>query len=316
MPKLIHRVTTTVTQVRDSYDGVRVLELSDPDGWELPPFTAGAHIDVHLPSGTVRQYSLCGDPARQNRYLIAVKHEKDGRGGSSEIHRDIAVGCILPASLPRNQFPLAEAPHHVLIGGGIGITPFLSMIQVLERFGGSFELHYGTRTPAETPFLDALAPRAEAGRVRHYFSRVQPAARMNLEEILGGVSPDAHVYCCGPASLMNAVREIGGERFEGRLHLEAFGADNPGSESDFQVEIASTGQIIDVPKGQTILNALRTAGLEINSSCEGGVCLECKTRYLEGTPIHKDLTLPAEDRREFLTPCVSGCSGSKLVLDL
>lgn len=315
MAKLIHHVTTMVTRLWDACEGVRVLELADPDGWELPPFTAGAHIDVHLPSGKLRQYSLCGDPACRNRYLIAVNHHEDGRGGSSEIHRDIVEGTILPVSLPRNLFPLAAAPRHVMIAGGIGITPFLSMIYELEHSGQAFELYFSTRTPEKTPFLDELAPLVQAGRAHLYHSRAVPVSRIDLRQILEAVTPDAHVYCCGPAALMEDVRLIAGEAIGDRLHLEAFGG-FAGSETEFQVQLANSGRVIEVPKGQTILNALRSANVDIPASCEAGVCLECKTRYLEGAPIHKDLTLGIEGRKTFLTPCVSGSAGPKLVLDL
>jgi ferredoxin-NADP reductase len=317
MPKLIHRVTTVVRLIRRVADDVLSFELADPDDWELPPFTAGAHIDVHLPNGAVRQYSLHGDPAEANRYRIAVKREAAGRGGSACLHRDVAEGDILPVSLPRNHFPLAAAPHHVLIAGGIGITPFLSMLPVLAASGDTFELHYCTRTPAATPFLEQLAPLAAAGRVRHHFSRGDASARLDIAALIARVPADAHVYCCGPAAMIYAVQEAAGPDFADRLHAELFGSANgtPG-DSDFTVELARSDRRISVPRGQTMLAALREAGVEIDASCEAGICLDCKTRYLSGTPVHRDLAMRAADRAEFITPCVSGCAGPSLVLDL
>ncbi|HMG49417.1 MAG TPA: PDR/VanB family oxidoreductase [Inquilinus sp.] len=317
MPKLIHRVTTIVRRIRRVSDDVLSFELADPDDWELPPFTAGAHIDVHLPNGAVRQYSLHGDPAEANRYRIAVKREAAGRGGSACLHRDVAEGSILPVSLPRNHFPLAPAPHHVLIAGGIGITPFLSMIPALAASGDGFELHYCTRTPSATPFLEQLAPLATAGRVRHHFSRGEVPAPLDIAALIARVPPDAHVYCCGPAAMIRTVQDAAGPQFAGRLHAELFGrADGAADDSDFTVELARSGRRIPVPRGQTMLAALREAGVEIGASCEAGICLDCKTRYLSGTPVHRDLAMRAADRTEFITPCVSGCAGPSLVLDL
>lgn len=317
MPKLIHRVTTVVRRIRPVADDVLSFELADPDDWELPPFTAGAHIDVHLPNGAVRQYSLHGDPAEANRYRIAVKREAAGRGGSACLHRDVAEGSILPVSLPRNHFPLAAAPHHVLIAGGIGITPFLSMIPALAASGAGFELHYCTRTPAATPFLEQLAPLAASGRVRHHFSRGDTSARLDIAALIARLPPDAHVYCCGPAAMIQAVRDAAGPRLADRLHAELFGQpDGPADDGGFTVELARSGRSIAVPKGQTMLAALREAGIEIDASCEAGICLDCKTRYLAGTPVHRDLALRAADRADFVTPCVSGCAGPGLVLDL
>lgn len=308
-------VTTIVRRIEDLAADVRAFELADPDERDLPPFSAGAHIDVHLPSGAIRQYSLYGDAIERNRYRLAVRREASGRGGSDAFHREVGEGATLSVSLPRNHFPLADARHHMMIAGGIGITPFLAMIGELRRTGGSFELHYCSRTPETTPFLTELAPLAADGVVHHYFSRT--ARRIDLAQVLAGLASDTHVYCCGPASLMDAVRSLGGTRLAGRLHFESFGAaEVVDNDSAFEVELARSGVSVTVPAGETILNALRDAGIEIASSCEAGACLECKTRFLAGTPVHRDLVMTDEDRLSFLTPCVSGCAGAKLVLDL
>ena len=318
MAKHIHRVTTVVRAIEPVSEGVLAFALADPDDWELPPFTAGAHLDVHIPGGPVRQYSLFGDPAERNRYSIAVKREDLGRGGSVGLHRGLSVGTIVPVSLPRNHFPLRPGPRHVLIAAGIGITPFLSMMPELDRRGERFVLHYASRSPETTPFLDRLGPRAAAGQVRHYFSRTETPARLDLTAILREAGDDAQVYCCGPLPLLQDALRLG-TALSGRLHVELFGGEGVAGapvDPDYTVELARSGRLIVVPRGQTMLAVLREAGVEMSASCEGGVCLECKTRYLAGTPIHRDLTLPAAERGQFLTPCVSGCSGEKLVLDL
>lgn len=315
-PKSIHRVTTVVRRIEDVSVDVRAFELADPDDWDLPPFSAGAHIDVHLPSGAVRQYSLYGDATERNRYRLAVRREKAGRGGSETFYREVDEGAVLSVSLPRNHFPLADARHHVMIAGGIGITPFLSMIRELHRTGGSFELHYCSRAPETTPFLAELGPLAARGVVHHHFSRTAKSSRIDLTRVLGEVSSDAHVYCCGPLSLMNAVRAATGSHLAGRLHFESFGAEATDNTTAFEVQLARSGRVVAVPVGQTILNALRGAGVEIEASCEAGVCLECKTRVVEGNPIHRDVAMKAEDRVSFFTPCVSGCAGTRLVLDI
>ena len=318
MAKHIHRVTTVVRAVEPVSEGVLAFTLADPDEWELPPFTAGAHLDVHIPGGPVRQYSLFGDPADRNRYFIAVKREDLGRGGSVGLHRGLSVGTIVPVSLPRNHFPLRPGPRHVLIAAGIGITPFLSMMPELDRRGERFVLHYASRSPEKTPFLDQLAPLAAAGQVRHYFSRADLPARLDLAGILREAGDDAQVYCCGPLPLLQDALRLGAT-LSGRLHVELFGGESATGapiDPDYTIELARSGRLIVVPRGQTMLSVLREAGVEMSASCEGGVCLECKTRYLAGTPNHRDLTLPAADRGQYLTPCVSGSSSEKLVLDL
>jgi ferredoxin-NADP reductase len=282
----------------------------------VPPFGAGGHIDVYLPSGAVRQYSLYGDPAEGNCYRIAVRRDDAGRGGSRAFHRDIREGSILPVSLPRNHFPLREGAHHLLIAGGIGITPMLSMIEVLKRDKISFELHYCSRTPESTAFLPELAPLAKRGIVTHYFSRIPCPQRLDIASLLARSRSDSQIYCCGPHALIDAVTAIGAAEFTGRLNIEFFGSAPSCGQTAYEVRLARSERVIPVPPGETMLNALREAGVDVPSSCEGGVCLECKTRFLDGMPVHRDLVMSAADRRQFLTPCVSGCAGSQLVLDL
>jgi ferredoxin-NADP reductase len=311
MLKPIHRVSTVVKRVEDVSEKVREFELGDPDDWDLPPFGAGAHIDVHLPSGRVRQYSLLGDPEERSRYRIAVKREDQGRGGSAELHETFRAGAFVPVSLPRNHFPLADAGHHVMIAGGIGITPYLSMMSQLEASGGSFELHYCAKSAAKAPFFDRLAQ----GRVHFQFSETN--GRIDVDRLIGSVGGDTHVYCCGPASLIAAVQSAARAANLGeRLHVEFFSSESADGEAEYELRLARSARLVPVAKGQTMLQALRGAGVELPSSCEGGVCLECKTRYLEGSPVHRDLVMKPGERAEYLTPCVSGCASKSLTLDL
>lgn len=311
MPRSIHRVSTRIRSIHDEHN-VRRVELADEDGWPLPPFTAGAHVDIHLPSGKVRQYSLCGDPADATRYLLAIKRDANSRGGSVEVHETLDIGQELLLSLPRNHFPLAEATgRFVLVAGGIGITPFLSMLPELRRRGADFVVHYSTISPEATPMRDVLEPYASRVRFHHDLTDTL----IDLKELIAGLTDRDHLYVCGPAPMLADAETLGAHLGE-RLHIEHFGADAAGGDPAYEVEIASTGQIVPVPEGHTMLEALRAAGLEVPASCEGGVCLDCKTRYLSGTPVHRELTMPKSERSTYLTPCVSGCDGGRITLDL
>lgn len=313
--RMNHHVTVVVRAIHDEPGGVRRLTLADPDNWPLPGFTPGAHIDVHLPKGRVRQYSLTNNPRDNTRYDIAVALEKDGRGGSKSIHADIRVGDLLAVSLPRNLFPVAESGEHILIAGGIGVTPFLSMLPHFEQQHQNYELHYCTRHADQTPFSTELAARVTTNKVRHYFTRDPANSKPNLKSIVGNWAPDRHVYCCGPNRMVDAVLELTSSWPADHIHIERFGAAGT-QDAAYTVTLGRSGRQIPVPSGQSMLSALRNAGVDMPSSCEAGVCLECKTRYTSGDVLHRDLVMPAADRKQFLTPCVSGCQGSSIVLDL
>jgi vanillate monooxygenase ferredoxin subunit len=289
----------------------------------LPAFTAGAHLDVHLPNGLVRQYSLCNPPAQSDRYLIAVLRDAASRGGSQAVHDAVAAGSTLQVSVPKNHFPLAEvAPHHLLLAGGIGITPMLAMAETLSVSGQSFELHHATRSRERTAFMDRLAAAPYASRVTHHFDDGEPAQRLDIATTLGSAPKDAHLYVCGPQGFMDAV--LGAARSSGwpevRLHYEFFGAapvDTSGDGS-FEVEIASSGRVIPVKADQTALAALIDAGVDVPMSCEQGVCGTCLTGVKSGTPDHRDHYLTPEEQAandQFL-PCCSRAKSARLVLDL
>lgn len=313
-----HHVTTIVRSMVRETDRVIHYELADPDNWELPPFTAGAHVDVRLENGMVRQYSLCGDPAVRNRYHIAVQAEPRGRGGSLALQAQLDVGSVLALSLPRNHFPLVQdASRHVLIAGGIGITPFLSMLPVLNRQGARFDLHYCTRTPAETAFLQRLAPLTGGGGVRIHHDRTASPNPLDVAALLDRPVAGEHVYCCGPAGLINAVLQATRDRDPASVHVEQFGgAPRTAGGTAYSLELARSGRTIPVPPDQTMLEALRAAGVDLPSSCEAGVCGVCRTGWLAGAPAHRDLIMKPHERATHLMPCVSGCAGGTLVLDL
>ncbi len=311
MPRYIHRVTARIKSIRDEHL-VRRLELADEADWPLPPFTAGAHVDIYLPSGTVRQYSLCSDPAHDNRYHLAIKRDANSRGGSTEVHDVLTEGKELLLSLPRNHFPLVEASGRiVMLADGIGVTPFLSMLPELERRGADYLLRYSTLSPEAVPMRDVLAEYGDRVRFHHD----ETGTTIDLAAEIAAIGPDDHLYVCGPAPML-AVAETLGAHLRARLHIEHFGADGAGGDPAYEVEIASTGQVVPVPEDYTMLEALRMAGVDVPASCEGGVCLDCKTRYLAGAPIHRELTMPKSERGEYLTPCVSGCEGGRITLDL
>lgn len=318
-----------VRAIHDEAPGIRSFELSDPDGHELPPFTAGSHVDVVVPGGPLRQYSLFNDPAERHRYRIAVLLEPSGRGGSRAMHEAVAPGDLLEVSAPRNHFPLEEsAERHLLIAGGIGVTPLLAMVSRLQRIGAPFEIHYCTRSAERTAFRDALAPLAAAGAVRFHHDGGDPGRGLDVRALVARADDDegTHLYCCGPPGLMRAVRDAASAWPAYRLHFEHFAAPatpqpaaaaaGPDAEQAFEVELASSGRVLTVPPGQSILSVLCAAGLSPDSSCEAGVCGVCRTRYLAGDVDHRDFVLADAERADHVMICVSRSRGPRLVLDL
>jgi ferredoxin-NADP reductase len=312
-------VTTVVKSIRTTAPDVHVYELVQPEDWELPSFDAGAHVDVHIPGGLVRQYSLAGDPAEQRSYTVAVMADRNGRGGSEAFCAETKVGTEVHVSLPKNYFAMAAgARRHIFIAGGIGITPFLSMMRVALRRGESFELHYCTRTAINTPFRDELEKLGRE-RIRFHHSQGTAAKRLNIAEVMQRCGPDDHVYCCGPDRLMNAVREEGVRHLDaGNLHFERFAVPEAGAGASpaFEVKLLRQNRSIPVEEGESVLNALRRCGVTVDAGCEAGTCGDCKTRYLEGRVMHLDFRLSEAERGEFMMPCVSRSLSPSLTLDL
>jgi len=308
-------ITTVVRNIVEETPRVMRFELTCPDFWELPAFTAGAHVDVVLPGGDIRQYSLCGDPSDRYRYQIAVQRDDLGRGGSLAMHRLVKEGMIMPISMPKNLFGLsAVAQRHTFIAGGIGITPFISMIIELERRGGLYELHYCAKNLQETAFLKVLEHRIAKGSVHIYHSGKE---RLDLTKLLQAQRPGEHVYCCGPSKLLDAFLEATQHWVAETVHYERFGKQpNTIETPPYEVRLAKSERMVQVGANQTLAAALMAAGAPIKVACEAGVCGTCKVRYLSGTPVHGDLILSAEDRAEIMTPCVSHGLGTCLELDL
>ncbi|MCE2659648.1 MAG: PDR/VanB family oxidoreductase [Rubrivivax sp.] len=311
-------------------DGICSVELVALDGAALPPFDAGAHLDVQLPfvrPGLARPYSLCNDPAERHRYLIAVLREPASRGGSAAMHDQVHEGMTLQVSPPRNQFPLVPgATRHRLLAGGIGVTPMLAMAYTLAHQGADFRLHYAARSRARMAFVDRLQQSAFAKRVHLHVDDGEPAQRLDLAAALAAPAAGEHLYVCGPAGFMDAVRAAAQAQGwpASQVHQESFGpAAAPAStgaagEGGFEVELAHSGRVIVVPAGQTVLAALSAAGVEVASSCEQGVCGTCLTRVVCGTPDHRDQYLTPEEQAandQFL-PCCSRSLSPRLVLDL
>jgi len=299
-----------VVEVAREGDDVVVVGFRHPRRPRLPLATPGAHVDLHLPDGRVRQYSLCGDPDDESVYRVAVKREEEGRGASRWLHDHLRVGETLNVSAPRSHFEIAdEATRHVMIAGGIGITPFVPMVQRLARRGADFVLHYLSRR-ADPPFLGTL--REACGPLRlalhlHGGSRFDPASAFP------GHDPGTHVYCCGPLRLTTAMRaasEAAGWPDE-RLHVEAFKAlfDEGFAPEPFEVEVASTGAVIAVAAERSLLDALKENGIDLPSSCLIGVCGSCECGHSGGDVIHRDVVLGPARRRARMIPCVSRARG-------
>lgn len=304
-----------VADARDGSGDVRRLVLRHPRRPVLPEPEAGAHVDIRLPDGRVRHYSLCGDPADHSQYVIAVKREAEGRGGSRWIHDNLTVGAEVHVSAPRNHFPLAvEAREHILIAGGIGITPMLAMAHRLRRDGASFTLHFCAKRAYKAPLL-ADAVDVCRTNLRGWFSGDAGGSRFDAAKALAGLSGQSHVYCCGPIRLVEAVRAAAMHLPPRQIHLETFVPPALGPAQPFDMVIASTGQTLHVPAERSALSVLRDNGFRIASSCELGVCGSCECRYRSGTVIHRDVVLDQEQRNDTLLLCVSR-GADRLVLDL
>ena len=313
------RVVRKAAEAQD----ISTFELVNVEERALPAFSAGSHIDVQLPNGLTRQYSLCNDPTESHRYLIGVLRDPGSRGGSAAMHDLVQEGDVLHVSPPKNHFPLAhEAAHSVLVAGGIGVTPILCMAERLAVAGASFEMHYCTRSPERTAFLQRIRDSSFAGRVQFHFDDGPEGQKLQLHRLLSPVRPGTHLYVCGPKGFMDwllgAARSAGWP--EAQLHYEFFGAEVVKSDADesFEVQLASSGKVVVVPKDRTVVQALAAIGVEVATSCEQGVCGTCLTRVLEGEPDHKDMYLTPEEQEanDQFTPCCSRSKSKLLVLDL
>lgn len=303
-----------ITARSEVADGVVQLRL---EGAGLPRWEPGAHLDLVLPSGLVRQYSLCGDPEDTVAYTVAARLVEDGRGGSREVHEQLREGLEIEVRGPRNRFPLAEARAYVFVVGGIGITPVWPMLRSLAASGADWRLLYGGRSRGAMSFL-AEIERLGADGDRVTVVAQDEAGHPDVAAALGGLAPGTAVYCCGPEPLMDAVAAALPEGLP--LHLERFSAapgdtTGPGSGA-FEVELRRSGRTVPVAAGQSVLAAVRTAAPHVAYSCEQGFCGTCQQRVLEGEIDHRDDLLTDDERGDSMLICVSRCRGGRLVLDL
>jgi vanillate O-demethylase ferredoxin subunit len=301
---------------------VKAFELVAAEGEELPTFSPGAHIDVHIADGLTRQYSICNGPGEQGFYLIGVKRELESRGGSAAMHEAIGEGSTLRLGGPRNNFPLVEeAPLSLLLAGGIGVTPLVSMARHLAARSRSFALHHFVRDSQQTAFRELLAHEGLAAHATYHYGLVPPGLDATLEDILAAPLPGANLYLCGPKPFMNLVQAVarGLGWADGAIHLEYFAADTPYRTGDgFEVVCAKSRRAMTVPEDKTIIEVLRANGIEIETSCEQGVCGTCLTKLLQGEPDHRDLFLQPDEQEAgtVIMPCVSRARSPRLVLDL
>lgn len=315
-------IEVVVTSRNNEAQDICSYELACVKGGQLPGFSAGAHIDAHLPGGLIRQYSLCNHPQERHRYLIGVLKDVASRGGSQSLHEQINSGDRLFISEPRNLFPLvAESRRSLLFAGGIGITPILCMAEQLAHSGGDFELHYCARSRERAAFVERLKGASFADRVHLHFDE-EADSRLDAAKVLGNPQPDVHLYVCGPSGFMQHVLDSAktqGWRDE-HLHREYFAAAPTDTRADgaFQVKLAHSGKVFDIPADKTVVQVLESHGVEIALSCEQGICGTCLTRVLEGVPEHRDLFLTEEEQaaNDQFTPCCSRAKSRLLVLDL
>jgi len=306
-----------VESIQAEAAGIRSFTLAHPDGKRLPPFQAGAHVAVTIELDGLpaeRRYSLTSAPALSDRYEIAVQLEAASMGGSRYMHEAVEQGDLLEVSEPRNDFSLsAEASRHVLIAGGIGITPLLSMCQELRTRAASFELHYAAKSPARMAFREPLSSLGHDG-IHLYCGD----PRMNLARILADSKPDAHVYVCGPHRLVEAVREtaaLHGWRRD-QVHFESFGPRWQADDKPIHIELAQSGLEFAVPVGKPILDGIIENGAWATYDCRRGECGSCVTAVLSGEPDHRDNCLPQSARSDSMCTCVSWARSERLTLDI
>lgn len=314
-PALQARVRT----LRYEAEGVVSVELVPLDAGAFAPFEAGAHIDLHLPAGLVRSYSLLNPQDERDRYVLGILADAKSRGGSRYVHEQLRVGSVLPISAPRNNFALDEqASRSILIAGGIGITPILCMARRLHALGRAADVLYCVRARRQAAFLDALQT-LDSALTLHVDE--EAGVPPDLQAYLADKPRDAHLYCCGPAPMLaafeDACRALGFEN----VHLERFSADTTVARADeagYVVECAQSGKTVEVPAGKTLLDALLEAGIDAEYSCMEGICGACETRVIEGEPDHRDSVLSSAEKagNKVMMICVSGCKSGKLVLDL
>ena len=317
---MMGELALTVRRKSEIADGVFLFELRSPTGDDLPAFAPGSHITVTAPSGQKRRYSLCNDASERDRYLIAVKQEPGGRGGSLSFTTDVREGDRITVEPPANEFEMSksEPKSFIFIAGGIGITPIRSMIlHCLRERKPNFKLYYVTRTPTAMAFREEFSAKEFAGKVVLHHDNGDPDQAYDLWPVLEE-QRGAHLYCCGPRGLMDAVRDMTGHWPDSAVHFEDFvGASAPHADDNpFEVRLARSGTSYEVAAGVSILDTLRKHGHVSASSCESGTCGTCRTRFTEGEPDHRDLVLSEKEKKSEIMICVSRSKSPSLTLDI
>lgn len=309
-----------VRQMRWESRDVMSVRLEHAEGGAVPSWTPGAHLDVHLGRGLVRQYSLCGDPDDKTGYRIAVLRDPSSRGGSQHVHDTLRPGHRIPTSEPRNNFELLDSPKYLFLAGGIGITPILAMIGEAERRGADWELYYGGRTRETMAFLDELAQYGE----RVHLVSEDREGRLDLPGLLGEARAESLVYTCGPEGLLGAVESYATVWPDGAIQLERFKpkaraeADEPEGDKPVRVTCSRSGISVTAGPSDSLLDALEASGVDVANSCREGMCGSCETRVLQGIPDHRDSVLSGAEQKSGKTImlCVSRAHTDELVLDL
>jgi len=303
--------------IRYAARDTNLYEFGRPDGEPLPAYEPGAHIDLHLPNGLVRNYSMIvarPDPAV---YTFGIKRDPASRGGSRYIHDELRVGKTVKISAPRNNFPLKEdAAQIILLAGGIGITPIWCMIQRLEELRRSWTLHYACRSRADMAFLESL--QRMRGPVFH-FDDENAGRFLDVAGIVAAAPKEAHLYCCGPTPMLKAFENATASWPREQIHVEYFTPKEvPAKKGGFTVELARSGQEFVIPEGRSILEVLLDQGIDVDYSCELGICGACEQRVISGMPEHRDSILTEEEQAENkrVMICCAGCKSERLVLDL
>jgi ferredoxin-NADP reductase len=320
-------LTVRVASVSQVAEGVMSIELQPVTGDSLPEFSAGSHVDLHLPDaavgGLIRQYSICSDPADVTRYELAVALEPASRGGSRYVHEQLKAGQVVEIGWPRNNFPLAEdAAHSILVAGGIGMTPLLAMARRLSALRRKWTLYLCARTPARAVFIQE-AMCLPYGQVVPVYDGIPGVASLDLQRVVAAAEPDTHFYCCGPKPLMEAFGRATAALQPSRVHTEWFAAPSTptvtaAGKGSFQVRLQKSGKVFRVSEDESLLDALTRCGISVASSCRDGICGTCEVRVLSGTPDHRDYVLSTEEsaKGDRMFACVSRCRDEELVLDL
>ena len=299
---------------------IAVMEFESATSATLPKVEAGAHIDVHLPNGMVRQYSLCQNPNDEGKFRLGILRDPDSRGGSVSAFDEIKDGMQIQVSEPKNLFPLLKAKHSVLIGGGIGITPLITMAYQLAHERASFELHYCGASPENCAFVDEIKNGELAKYTTFHFKSEGASHRAFFESAIKNIDLESHIYTCGPVGFMDWVINLATTHNfpEQQIHKEYFQVETDTSGDSFEVVAERSGKIIMVEAGETILQALAKEGIEIEMSCEQGVCGTCMCDVIEGEPDHRDVYFTDEEKasNEQILVCCSRSKTPRLVLDI